>query len=128
MPTIFERITGALADNHVSVQVTVQGGALTGTASLIAGLIQHPPSELGSLSAALQALPLPGLAISGKYAQSLTALAGAAPADLSGLTGGLTGGLGALGGEIGGLTAPLGEVLEVVAAVHAAAQADLLCV
>src|SRR5215218_1387788 len=77
MPTIFERITGALADNHVSVQVTVQGGALTSTASLISGLIEKPPGELGSLSAALQALPLPGLAISGKYAQALTGLAGA---------------------------------------------------
>src|SRR5215218_1469472 len=127
MPTIFERITGALADNHVSVQVTVQGGALTSTASLISGLIEKPPGELGSLSAALQALPLPGLAISGKYAQALTGLAGAVPTDLSSLTSGLTGGLGALGNEIGGLTAPLGEVLEVVAAVYAATQADLLC-
>src|SRR5436305_4174003 len=127
MPTIFDLITGAFGDSHVSVQVTAQGGALTGTAGLIAGLIEHPPGDLGSLSAALQALPLPGLAISGNYGQALTALAGAVPTDLSSLTGGLTGGLGALGNQIGGLTAPLGEVLEVVKAVHAAAQADLLC-
>src|SRR5437764_12432784 len=127
MPTIFELITGAFGDSHVSVQVTAQGGALTGTAGLIAGLIEHPPGDLGSLSSALQALPLPSLAISGNYGQALTALAGAVPTDLSSLTGGLTGGLGALGNQIGGLTAPLGEVLEVVKAVHAAAQADLLC-
>src|SRR5436305_605760 len=127
MPTIFDLITGAFGDSHVSVQVTAQGGALTGTAGLIAGLIEHPPGDLGSLSAALQALPLPGLAISGNYGQALTALASAVPTDLSSLTGGLTGGLGALGNQIGGLTAPLGEVLEVVKAVHAAAQADLLC-
>src|SRR5436305_4952356 len=128
MPTIFDLITGAFGDSHVSVQVTAQGGALTGTAGLIAGLIEHPPGDLGSLSAALQALPLPGLAISGNYGQALTALAGAVPTDLSSLTGGLTGGLGALGNEIGGLTGPLGELLEVVTAIYAVTQADLLCV
>src|SRR5436305_3710981 len=127
MPTIFDLITGAFGDSHVSVQVTAQGGALTGTAGLIAGLIEHPPGDLGSLSGALQALPPPGLAISGPYGQPVTAPAGTVPAGLSSLTGGLTGGVGALGNQIGGLTAPLGEVLEVVKAVHAAAQADLLC-
>jgi hypothetical protein len=127
MPTIFERISSALATNDVAVRVTVQGGALTNLATTVAELIQHPPNELGDLRAALQALPLPHLAISSDFAQTLAALAGAIPTDLSPITGGLTDSLGALTGQLGGLTEPLGEVLEVVLAIYAATQVDLFC-
>src|SRR5262249_1750646 len=105
-----------------------QGDTLTNLATTVAGLIQHPPDELGDLSAALQALPLPDLAISGNFGQALTALADAVPTDLSSLTGGLTDKLGALQGQLGGLTGPLGEVLDVVLAIYQATQADLFCV
>lgn len=127
MPTIFERLNSALADNDVSVRVTVQAETLTNLATAVVGLIQHPPDELGDLSAVLQALPLPDLAISGDFAQALTALADAVPTDLSSLTDGLTSSLGQLKGQLGGLTGPLGELLEVVLALYQASQADLFC-
>lgn len=127
MPTIFERLNSAMAENDVSVRVTVQAETLTNLATTVAGLIQNPPDELGDLSAVLQALPLPELAISGDFAQVLTALARAVPTDVSSLTDGLTSNLGLLKGQLGGLTGPLGEVLEVVLALYQANQADLFC-
>src|SRR5687767_13007016 len=127
MPTIFERLNSALAENDVAVRVTGQAERLTNLAATVAALIQNPPDELGDLSAVLQALPLPDLAISGDFAQALTALASAVPTDVSGLTDGLTGNLGLLKSQLGGLTGPLGEVLEVMLALYQASQADLFC-
>lgn len=127
MPTLFERIDGTLANNDVDLRVTVQADALTRTATLVTGLIEHPPRELADLGAAVRALPLPDLAISGEYAQALNALAGAVPTDLSGLAGGLTESLKSLEDELGGLSGPLREVLDVVLAIYEATRVDLLC-
>lgn len=127
MPTIFERIDGALQGNDLSVRVSVQSETLSGLITTVAGLIENPPDDLGDLSTALQALPLPDFAISGDFAATLTALAEAVPADLSSITDGLTGGLGALQGQLGDLTGPLGRLLELVLAIYEATQVDLFC-
>ncbi len=128
MPTVFERLDGSLQGNDVSVRITVQSETLSTLATTVAGLVQNPPDDLGDLSTALQALPLPDFAISADLAGTLDALMQAVPSDLSGVTGGLTGGLGALEGQLGGLTGPLGQVLEMVLAIYQAAQVDLFCI
>jgi hypothetical protein len=128
MPTIFERINGALEGNDLSVRVTVQSETLSTLATTVAGLAQNPPDDLGDLSSALQALPLPDFAISGDFAGTLAALGDAVPGDLSSITGGLTGGLEALEGQLGNLTGPLGQVLDVALAIYEVTQVDLFCV
>src|SRR3972149_1094757 len=56
MPTIFERINGALEGNDLSVRVTVQSETLSTLATTVAGLAQNPPDDLADLSSALQRL------------------------------------------------------------------------
>ena len=58
MPTVFDRLSGALDGNTVTASVTVQAGALEKVTGAVVGLIEHPPKNIGDLGSAIQALPL----------------------------------------------------------------------
>ena len=127
MPTVFDSLSEALKDNTVGADVAAQSAALAKVASTVAGLIEHPPKNIGDLGSVLQSLPLPNIDVGGDLGKTLGSLSSAIPTDLSSVTGELTGGLDSLQGQLGQLAGPLGKVMEVALAIYQAAQLDLLC-
>ena len=61
MPTVFDSLSEALKDNTVGADVAAQSAALAKVASTVAGLIEHPPKNIGDLGSVLQSLPLPNI-------------------------------------------------------------------
>ncbi len=119
MPTLFERLDTALTGVNIDTALVTQSGNLGAVATLVANLIEHPPSNLGDLSGAINELPLPNLAINPSFVTQLGQLRNAVPTDLSGVTGVLTTGLSELAGTIGAdLAEPLGKVLATIAAIR----------
>ncbi len=127
MPTVFDRLTGALNGNDVSVRVSGQSTALTQIASTVAGLIQHPPHDIGDLGSAIQALPLPDLKIPADFGKALNSLIASMPKDLSSVTHDLGGGLQSLESQLGDLAKPLEDLLKLAKAIYDATQVDIFC-
>lgn len=119
MPTLFERLDTALTGVNIDTALATQSGNLGAVATLVANLIENPPSNLGDLSGAINALPLPNLAINPSFVTQFDQLRSAVPTDLSAVTGVLTDGLGELAGTIGAdLAEPLGKVLATITAIR----------
>ena len=114
MPTVFDRLTGALQGNDLTAKISTQSGTLTQVATTVAGLIEHPPKSIGDLGGVLQTLPLPNIPVGGDFGKTLQSLSSAMPSDLSSVTGDLTGGLQSLEG--GWLSAEAIEAGRVTAA------------
>src|ERR1035441_7295904 len=125
MPTIFERLDGALQGNSLSGQIGTQAGALGTVGSTLSGLLSNPPSGIAGLGGALQAMPAPNLDIGGGFAGTLSSLKSAVPSSLDGVTGGLTSGLSKLQGSLtGDIGSKLGEMIEAVQAIYQLTQID----
>ncbi|MCE7983498.1 MAG: hypothetical protein DYG89_20185 [Caldilinea sp. CFX5] len=119
MPTLFERLDTALTGVNIDTALATQSGNLGAVATLVANLIEHPPSNLGDLSGAINELPLPNLAINPSFVTQFGQLRAAVPTDLSAVTGVLTAGLSELAGTVGAdLAEPLGKLLAAIAALR----------
>jgi hypothetical protein len=125
MPTIFQRLDGALQGNSLSGQIGTQAGALGTVGSTLSGLLTNPPSGIAGLGGALQAMPAPNLDIGGGFAGTLTSLKSAVPSSLDGVTGGLTSGLTQLQDKLSDdIGSKLGEMIEAVQAIYQLTQID----
>ena len=125
MPTIFQRLDGALQGSSLTGQIGAQAGALGTVGSTLSGLLSNPPSGIGGLGQALQAMPAPNLDIGGGFAGTLASLKSAVPSSLDGVTGGLTSGLSQLQGSLtGDIATKLGEMIQAVQAIYQLTQID----
>ncbi len=128
MPTVFERIDTALSGNAATGEVDTQAGNLLGVATLLTSLTETPPSEVGDLTGLFASLSLPDFAIPGDFAQQLTQIQAAVPADASGIVGGVLGQIGNVETEFAGaLAAALGSALAAFEQVRALTDVRLSC-
>lgn len=126
MPTIFERIDGALQGNNLNGQIGTQASALGTVGSTLSGLVSNPPGGIQGLGQSLRAMPLPNLDLGGNFAGTLTSLKSAVPTSLDGVTGGLTSGLAQLQSSVGAdIGTKLGEMIEAIQAIYQLTQIDL---
>lgn len=128
MPTLFERLDTALAGVNLDSALTAQVGTLSGVTTLVTNLINEPPSNLGDLSGALNALPLPNLGVDASFVTQFAALRNAVPTDLDDVTGVLTNGLSQLAATIGAdLAEPLSQLLAAIAAIRQLTALQFTC-
>ena len=118
MATIFESIDIGMQDNGLAAALLAEVDKLSGAASLLAGLVQNPPSSIGDLIQGVASVSVPGVDVSG-LASGVASLRGAVPSDLSGLTGGISVAIGGLKLDTSGnLTVKLTRFVNAIEAVN----------
>jgi len=101
MPTVFDKITEALSNSELNVQLGGQVTALTSIGAKVSDLIQHPPSELSDLVQQIDTLPLPQVDILDDLQAAIGSLQSVVPNNLDGVTGDLAGGITGLAQSLG---------------------------